>query len=157
MKINWVKIALIGLGYAWWKGNEVVNALHCKITRVHITDLWENLKHGVFVLELTWLLENTSNVSVAVNQFVGQLNWRGNKMALIDLPLDDPPVHPNQVQEMTFVVRGKFIDGIAAILLAVHNPGSRLLDGVTVDGNLTMTVNGATITAPYHQTVSITL
>jgi hypothetical protein len=157
MKINTVKIALLIGGYLWWKGKKIASSLHTKIVKVRIANFWENLRHGVFVLELTFLLENQSDLNITANQFIGQLNWRGNRMATIDLPWDGTPILPGQIQEVPFVVRGKFSSTIAAIILAVQNPGSRLLDGVTVDGKFTITANRAMATFPYHQEISITL
>jgi len=158
MKINKGLVFGLGIvGYFLWQGKKLVNSLHSKIVKVRIADFWNNLIHGVFVLELTFLLENQSNFDITVNQFAGQLLWRGNRMATIDLHWDDTPILPGQLQEMPFTVRGKFSSGIAAIILASQNPGSRLLDGVTVDGNFTTTFNRKTVAFPYHQEISITL
>jgi hypothetical protein len=157
MRISALKIALFVGGYLWWKGKKTANSLHSKIIKVRIADFWNNLKRGAFVLELTFLLENQSNLEITVNQFAGRLNWRGNNMADIDLPWDATPILPGQRQEIPFAVRGKFSSGIAAIILAMQNPGSRILEGVTVDGNITTTINRTMITFPYHQEISITL
>ena len=158
MKINKVFMFALGFGgYLLWQGKNIVDSLHTKIVKARIADFWNNLIHGVFVLELTFLLENQSKFDVTVNQFAGQLLWRGNRMATIDLHWDDTPVLPGQLQEMPFTVRGKFSSGIAAIILASQNPGLRLLDGVTVDGNITTTINRRMVAFPYHQEISITL
>ncbi|MEN9611217.1 MAG: hypothetical protein RLZZ628_2031 [Bacteroidota bacterium] len=158
MKVsNGLILAGIIGGYLYFTGKKIVNGLHSKIIRVRIQDFWNNLLHGDFVLELTWLLENQSSTPVTVNHFAGQLKWRGNRMASIDLGWGDAPIMPGQIQEIPFIVRGKFVDGIAAIILAVHNPGARILEGVTVEGTLHGMLNQLPITLPYHEEISITL
>jgi hypothetical protein len=157
MKINKVTIAALVGCYWLWKRSGIGNALHSKIIRARIVSFWDNLRRGVFDLELTFLLENRSVLSITVNQFVGNLLFRNSRMATIDLPWDVTPILPGQSQEVTFVVRGKFLAGIAAVILAVLSPGSRLLDGVVVNGKITTTINGKMLTFPYHQEISITL
>jgi hypothetical protein len=117
MKINkGMMVALFVGGYLWWKGKEIANALHSKIVKVRIVNFWDNLAKGVYELELTFLLENTSQLNMTVNQFMGRLDWRGNLMATIDLQWDDTPILPGQLQEVPFSVRGKLSSGIAAII-----------------------------------------
>lgn len=158
MKIDKGLMAIIFIGgYLWREGQNPLSALESKITNVRIVNFWQNLGKGVFELDLIFVVQNHSDLDITVHDFMGLLTWRGNKMAKIALDWANAPLLPGQMQKMPFKVGGKFIDGIAAVILTLSNPGARLLEGVQVDGDFSMTVNGKKGTIDYHQEIAIIL
>jgi hypothetical protein len=159
MKINKGFLLVAGLGGYWLysKAKAIVNGLHSKIIRVQIEDFWVNLSRGKYRLTLTWLLENQSTAVVTMHDFKGAFNWRGHQMAAIQVDWANHPIPPGGLQEIPFQIEGRFVDGFAAIILAMHNPGTRLLDGCAVDGTIRGALNRTAFQLPYHQEIVITL